>query len=334
MKVVFLCQADYAGSAFQTVSAINSVGRIEARQIVCHKHPFGFDADIILPSVGTNQSVEECEGYEEACQLLEDADLIHCWNDEYHDYWGRASSPTKAFTGTFPIYHKKYKSVAFTGTWYRHHHKVINARLKGNRTACVTNHPMMRFIAEYDQIQFIPSAIDVTEYIQWPISTKTKIIGCYKIPGGKTHPSNPNYDDVFKFEECLKKGFPEWKLTMGEFTGHAERMAAMTKNKFYFEYMDPKISYWGRSVIEAAAMGIPFFVYMSAQSLELSQGRIGDPPHIQISEGTMQEVMHKTLHMSDDAYTALANRTRKWAEAHYSYTAVGELYTKFFEKLQ
>ena len=155
MKVVFFCQADYAGSAYQAVQAINRVGRIQARHIVCNETPFGFDSDICLPGIGGTANVEHWPRYGEACQVLEEADLIHCWNDEYSHYFGEVTIWGKAFGGEFPRYDKKYKSVTFTGTWYRKQHEQINRRLTATGIKLVVQTPA--FVMPSMPSVFIPA---------------------------------------------------------------------------------------------------------------------------------------------------------------------------------
>lgn len=325
MKVVFLNQADYAGSAYQAVKAINSVGRIEARQIVCHKDVYGFESDLVLPSAGTSwalggwRSVEDSPEYPEACRLLDEADLIHCWNDEYHDYLGKADTETKAFRGDFPSYPAKYRSVTFTGTWYRRNWKDINRRLLANGTQLVVQTPA--FIMEEMPSVYIPHSIDTNALRPIPISEKNfGTIGCYP------HRITTANADIELFGGILRAGYPGWRLVLEERSSHKERLGAVSKCMFFMQDLDDRMINYGRSSLEAATLGVPVINSLCPQAKEL----MPDIPFLVATPDTLKEVWASAMTMD---YNELSERTRAWAVKYHDYSVVGEKYTKFFEGL-
>ena len=66
----------------------------------------------------------------------------------------------------------------------------------------------------------------------------------------------------------------------------------MPRCLYFFEYMDANMGYWGRSALEACAMGVPTFSFVSEKALAMSQGRIGEPAVIHVNgnnlEGTLR----------------------------------------------
>ena len=316
-KVVFFCQADYAGSAYQAVQAVNSIGRIQARQIVCQKHPYGFDADIILHAIGGG-TIEDCDRYDEACQVLEEADLIHCWNDEYEHYFGPVTSWGKAFKGQFPRYDKKYKSCTFTGTWYRQKYKSINARLKTTGIKLVVQDPT--FIMDSMESTFIPHAVDVTQFTPLPVTLRNaKTIGCYH------HSGTTANKDIILLKSILEK-HPGWKVVMEQGGSNSNRLKQIAKCMFFMQNMDPNMIGYGRSTLEALVMGVPVINGVP----KIYDTLMPDIPILKVSSDCLKKVITEALSKN---YTELSEQSKQYVEKYHSYQVVGEQYTRFFEEL-
>ena len=102
-------------------------------------------------------------------ELLEQADLIHLWND---------SLPS--FSNLLPLPIEKVKSCTFTGTLYRRNHTKINQYLKSQETKLVVQNPTYRFAEEYDA-EYISHAVDCDKLKPIPLNErKKKSIGCYR----------------------------------------------------------------------------------------------------------------------------------------------------------
>lgn len=323
LKVVFLCQADYAGSAFQAVSAINEVGEISARQVVCHESLYGFDADVVCPSTSTNvagqgpdRRVEEAPSYKEACRLLEDADLIHCWNDEYRDYQGVPRTNSKAFWGEFPYYPEKYKSVMFTGTWYRRNWREINRRLLERGTHLLVQTPA--FIMPEMPSTYIGHAIDTTKLLPLSIEARNPgSIGCYHTLGTTAN------QDIIQLKEILKR-IGGWYVVMEHRKSHAERLAEMAKCVFYMQDLDDRMINYGRGAIEAATLGVPVINSLCPLAKEL----MPDIPLLEATPETLEGVLRKAF---DADYPKLVEAHRSWAVKYHDYLPIGRKYTEFFK---
>lgn len=327
-KVVLLFgAADFAGSCWQTVQAINRVGRVEAHHAVLFSPSYGQKSEIFLPIFNRSKAevaaLQDTEEWIKLRGLIKTADLIHCWNNEGPDFssWSH---------GLFPVPQEKVKSYSFTGTGYRVEHLEVNMRMKQYPISkIVVNHPMLRFLDEHEDTQFIPSAIDTNILKPIPAGERDPhTIGHYRSGKG------PHAADIALVNQYISRECSQWRTVMGAPMSHDKRMNRLAKCRFYFEYLAPEIAYWGRSAIEAAALGIPFFGYMTPKSRELAMGRLGDdPPFIQTSRSNIFRVLEETLSMGDNEYEELSNRMREWAVQTYSYEVVGELWTQFFEDL-
>jgi hypothetical protein len=163
-----------------------------------------------------------------------------------------------------------------------------------------------------------------------PVSERTpKTIGCYR----PEHQSTTARKDIALLDQILKSDFPERRFALDKTMPWEQRMKLMPKCMFFFEYMDPNMGYWGRSALEACAMGVPTFSYVSERARERSQGRFGEPAIIHVSEDNLRETINEKLALKPDEYMELSTQARGWVEEYYSYPVVGQLYTRFFEKL-
>jgi len=318
--IVLLGKADWAGSCNSVRRAINKVGRIECRHISLNDHIFGYPSDVVIPICYTKnpgKAADFPDAYRAAMELFERADLIHLWND-----------PLPAFNGLLPIPAEKVKSKTFTGTLYRENHAVINRYLEENGLKLVVQNPTYRYPEEYDG-EFIPHALDTDSLRPLPFAERDPgAIGCYR----PEHKSTTAHTDISLLDRLIGKWHPGWHLTLDWTMPWATRMKLMPKCRYFFEYMDPNMGYWGRSALEACAMGIPTFSYVSQKAREMSMGRLGDPEIIHVTRQNLDEILNRFLNLSDEQFKSLSNRSRKWVEKYYSFDVVGEHYTNFFEK--
>jgi len=325
VRVAFLCQADHAGNAYKAAQAVNRVGRIQARHITCFKHPLNFAADLVFDSVcgwRDMPPVNDGPAYDEACEVLEQADFIHCWNDEYHDFVGWAKTPTKAFAGEFPHYPKKYRSVTFTGTWYRQHHVEINRRLHDTNVRLVVETPAFLGFEEIDSF-LIPHAIDAKVLEPLPFERRhQQTIGVYP------HLSTTANSDIAHLEGVLRDYFPGWSVTCKTRVPHEEHLRRLARCHFFMQHTDCRMISYGQSAIEAMALGVPVFNSVCWQAKKLW-------PNIPIFDITPHEPsMRLALEaaLAQD-YDVLSKRARQFVLDVHDYPVVGERYTQFFEGL-
>ncbi len=316
--VVFVGRADWAGSCNSVVQAINQVGRIECRHVCLNKHIYGYPTDVVIP-ICYVENPKQAEDYpnelKQAYELFEQADLIHLWND-----------PLPNFNDLISIPAEKLRSYTFTGSLYREYHKQINEHARQSGIKMVVQDPTFRFPDEIEA-EFIPHAVDTDLLKPIPIEQRVaRTIGCYT----PLHRSTTARQDIALLKSVLREEFPDWRTTMGEVTLWQARMEALSKCMFFLQNMDEVVGIFGRSALEAAALGVPTFSFISRKALEMSGGRIGDPAIIHTSRETVREVLRETLNQD---YTPLSNKIREWVVKYYSFSVIGEYYTEFFEKL-
>ncbi|MBA7647985.1 hypothetical protein ES703_55764 [subsurface metagenome] len=203
LKVLFLSRADWAGTGFFTMSAINLIGRIQCRQLSFYPHIYNYPTDILIPKCFIPDPPEASqEMLEAAWTAIEEADCIHIWNDEVQNFGGVIGFPTQ-----------KVKSYTFSGTYYRLSHGVINKRLKkrGIKKVVVQN-PTYVYPDEIEA-EYIPHAIDLDRF-DCTLPKQEGTIGCY----GPAHGRTTVRRDIALVENLLAEKFPGWTLVCKERT--------------------------------------------------------------------------------------------------------------------
>jgi len=316
--VVLAGSTDWAGSCNAVCRAVNRAGRIACRHVTLYRHEFGFPADIVIPVLsgeGGKTAADYPREHEEAMALFDEADLVHLWNDTLPVLGKRIAVPAD-----------RVRSCTFTGTLYRTRHAGINRQLKSRNIRLVVQNPAYRFPEEYDA-EFIPHAVD-TDRLQPlpPDGREAGTIGCYR----PVHANTSAREDIERLASALRAEHPGWRITLNTIMPWEERMRGMARCRYFFEYMDPAMGYWGRSALEACALGVPAFSFVSPEALRLSDGRIGEPAVVHVERGALREVLERYLNLPEASYRALAERSRQWVETFYGFDAVGGLYTDFF----
>lgn len=327
-NALILCQNDFAGSGYATACAINSVGRFKIRHISMSYHQFNFPHDIIIPChPGIHKGIfaKDCENYEEVMQLLNNADLIHCWNDIPNDPAYRDFEKGGIF-----IPEEKVKVVTMTGSLYRNEHTRLNQVIKERGYRLVVQNPMLRYLDEIDST-FIPHAVD-TEFLK-PIKRNNEKItlgvyfGHYYASVG---------DDRNFLMECIKdkninvidhqsKKVP-WKEHI-EFIKNCDILYHGIKISKIVEYV-------GRSSLEAMSFGIPVITFVNEKkAIELSEGKIGDRIPVIITDEKYLEYNLNELICSEWLRDTWGKGGRSWVAEYFSYKTVGEQYSKIYEEV-
>lgn len=316
-KVVFLCLADFAASAYNACQAVNRVGRIETHHIVLSKPPYDFPAEIVCPLYPKHKGDTTIDNYDKVVELIGQADLIHCWNNEKEGY--------PLFAG-LDIPFDKCKSYTFTGTSYRLGHTVTNRNIRNyrNGSRVVVQDPLFLKYSNEFPVEFIPHAVD-TDLIK-PVRKREKnTIGFYN----KKDSEYQNYIQLL--QQLLQENYPEWKMVAGSTTSWWNRLQELSKCMFFFQNLSQILGNPGRSTYEAMAMGIPVFTYISPEIFKLTDRFIYGIPVFSTTVQTLKNVLETALDRVD--YEQLSKNVREWVEINLSYNVVGEEYTKLFEDL-
>jgi len=315
--VIFLCLADFAASAYNTCQAVNLVEQIESHHIVLSNPPYNFPAEIVCPLYPNARGNVNIQNYNRVCELLDRADLIHCWNNEREGY--------SLFAG-LPIPYNKCKSYTFTGTSYRQGHTLTNQNIRNyrNDSRIIVQDPLfLRYLNEFP-LEFIPHAVDTKKIV--PSTEKiSNTIGFYN---QLKHPEYANYIQLLK--QLLQKNHPEWQMVAGTTTSWWDRLQELSKCIFFFQNLSPVSGGPGRSSYEAMSMEIPVFSNVSPDIAKLTD-RLEGLPAISATVQTFEKVLINTLKCTN--YNELSKNIRKWVINTLGYNRVGMEYTKLFKEL-
>lgn len=329
-KVVFFCMADHAGSAYEAVQAINRVGRVHATHVTLQIHPHGFKYGIRMNSTSQQGRgvVSEQPQYQQVCDLLEDADYIHTWNDLYEHYnHCYKNDQYKSFWGHFPQHPHKVRSTTMTGSWYRIHTDLIDDSLKKHDRQLIVQTPA--FLEEKDLTAvggkiLIPHAIDVLKQRVTPHRNKlVGSIGCYH------HNNTTGTQDIELLEEIIARKFPH--LQIPELMNRPRKRLhqreyrdLLSRCMFFMQHTDTNRISYGRSAVEAMTFGVPVLNSLCWQAKKVWP----NIPIFDISPETLEQVLTDVLAMD---YDKISNAARQFAEDVHSYEVVGEQYTALFE---
>lgn len=316
--VVLLGRADWSGSGHAVCEAVNQAGGIECRQISLYPHVFDYPSDIVIPLCyvpNPGKAGDYPREFEEAMELFGRAALIHLWNDL-----------PQAFHGLLKVPQDKIRSCTFSGTDYRLHHAVINGHLRERRIRLVVENPTYRFPDELDA-EFIPHAVDTVRLAPLPAGDREPgSIGCYQ----PEHHHTTAHADIARLKQLLARAHPDWHVALDRRMAWTERMSHLRRCRFFFEYMDSAMGYWGRSALEACAMGVPAFSLFSEKALAMAQGRIGQPAIIPVRPENLESILDRYLNLAPEPYNALCLQSRRWVERYFRAATVGALYSRFF----
>lgn len=329
--VVILSMADWAGSNAQVAFAVHSLGEVTCRAITMHRSPFDYFADIIIPSgpADGNRKASRHSHYASVMRLLADADLIHVWNDEPDD---------RDFTrAEIDVPLGKVGVVTFTGTHYRRHHTEINRRLRKSYTSkawrLTVQNPALVFRNECENVVFIPHAVN-TNYLQpLPWDEREQWIGAYVpiVSRGRAVLQDVNHLKAF-----LQHAHPDWSVWGEQSRPWRERMEELCLCSLFFQDMDKDVVYWGRSTLEACALGMPVITYYSPEVLTMgTQGQLGPVSQIPIQQATDGKCLCSLvdrLIQDQQLREKTGQLCRDWVEKYFSYSVVGQQYLDIYKE--
>ena len=326
-KVAIIGIADWAGSAYHACQAINSVGEFECRAITTFKHPFEYPVDIIVPLFPVRNKcvihdavhkAVNSKQYEEACDVLEQADIIHLWNTLMEpEFMGNG----------LPVRFSKIKVATWTGSTYRGDHKNINEISRQfNQWKTVVQDPLFKFPDENDSI-FIPQALDVDSFK--PELKRGKRVGTYK--PNYDNPIRPWQRDQPKLREIVSK-HPDWSIDLDYTMPHTERMQRLAKCSLFVLDLSPYLASWGRSGLEACALEVPTVQNSSEECIRKTNGELGEYGFVNVDWDTAEEKIDQLI--NDEAYRKeVGRKARKWIQGYFSYSAVGRKYSDVYKSV-
>ncbi|MCK4359392.1 MAG: glycosyltransferase [Candidatus Cloacimonetes bacterium] len=327
-KVVIIGQADFAGSAYQAASAINSIGRFNVRHISMQQHFYAFPHDVIIPCHQPSHPgvfAKDCDNNDLVKQLIKEADIIHVWNNIPNDPGHREFEESGI---DIPL--NKPIVITMTGSLYRKERMRLDKLIKERGWRFVIQNPMLRFPSEIKST-FIPHAVD-TEHLQ-PLVNKDNekvIFGGYfgnfhSLAADKTFLEN-HIKNKDSFVTDFKLQRIPWK----------QNVEIIRKCDIFWQGSEISrvVRYVGRSSLEAMAMGTPVISYVDIKgTITLSEGKLGeDIPILNTVSEQFDNHLNKLVE-DRDFRIELGKKGREWIEKYFSYKVVGSLYSKIYEEV-
>ena len=326
--VVIVSVADWAGSQYQAYRAVKAAGQFECRHITAYKHDYEFPRDIFLPvfpvkNVRPEQVISAATttgGYDECVEQLHAADLIHLWNTF-------PGEPSLLGLG-LPIDYKKARVVTMTGSFYRDNHTALNVAFRELGCRVTVQDANLKFPEEIDST-FIPHAVPIEQFEPLPEDQRKKSVGTYKNPNDC--PVRPTGKDVIKLKEALEE-WPDWMVELDYTMPWHERMEKLRECSVFVQDISPHMGYWGRSALEAAALGIPTITNYSNRAVRQSEGKLGKIPLINCEWDNIGLKL-KTLIEDEDYRKTVGRSCREWIKKHFSHGVVGDMYSKLYSEV-
>lgn len=327
-RIVILSVVDWAGSQYQAYAAINSVGEFDCRHITMYTHPFEFPTDVLIrlyPNSKTETKREvirtiQSDQYGDVAELIAGADLIHLWNT----YPGDA----QLMAAGLPLPFEKVKIVTMTGTLYRENHKAINTQsLVPFGCRLTVQNPLLKFDDEIRSV-FIPHAVDMDLFKS--SGERDKTVGTYR--SFFANPQKCYQTEIDTLRRIVDK-FPDWRLDLDYSLPWKERIEKLAHCGIFIQDVGPFIGYWGRSTLEACALGVPCLQnYDLGHVNALSEGKLGEIPLVSVDWDTIEKELGNLI--STDAHRLmLGAELRGWVEKYYSYSVVGKMYSDLYSEL-
>ena len=305
MRVVILTESDFAGSGYfaqQAVRRIQPTGGAFCRHIAYWPHPWGFPSDIISKDP------------KEVAPIFDRAQLIHLWN----------ILPDDRTIGRLKVPMEKVKSITLTGSLYRNEYKRCNRLIEEHGLRLVIQNPC--FADHAPDATFIQHSLPVA--FHRPYKSRQNLIGVYDKHNGRGQPSTTTtgHADAMFVKEKIKQ-IPEWEIALeGPPKMWSERLTALSRCKLFFEYFDKSMGYWGRSTLEACALGVVPLTWWRSEMLN----GIPEPPFPRVTESTVIDAIHYAI----ENWEILADKCVEWVNENYSPQVVGQKYADFFEGLK
>lgn len=326
-KAVIIGQADFAGSAYQAASAVNSIGKFHVRHISMQRHIYAFPHDVIIPCHQPSHPgtfARDCDNYDLVKQLLKEADIIHAWNNIPNDPGHREFEESGI---DIPL--DKPIIITMTGSLYRRERKRLDRLIKERGWRFVIQNPMLRFPNEIKST-FIPHAVN-TEDLQ-PLTNKNNakvIFGGYF---GNFHSLEVDKTFLEKHIKNKDSFVLDFKLQRIHWKQSIE---IIKKCDIFWQgsVISHVVRYIGRSSLEAMAMGISVISYVDEKgAITLSEGKLGEG--IPILNTTSEQFNNHLNKLVEDQNfrNELGIKGKEWVEKYFSYKVVGEMYSKIYEE--
>lgn len=338
IKVTFVCQADWAGSCFQVVKALQLRG-VDARQVIIGvDSSFQYEHDILIAcNVDQKLNIKIAKGHikrKKVLRLIEDADVLHVWNDLPDD-----NNFIKAGY-SLPFLNKPVVNT-YTGSLYRKKHAAVNKRInecekKNSNWVTTVQNPNLLFGWEVDSI-FIPHAIDaenregvysIKTFYSKKEKGKKRVIGMYV--GNRVQSSFAQMKELI--DKHFSKEYEIIDLLKKPWRKHLEDVYNCD---ILFQDVDKDIGYYGRSALEAFVMNIPCIVYVSDRVLQTFEDNYKKSCRELIICNNVKQMRKilTILNERNDIFETYCKIQNTWVKMIHDYGVVADKYIEVYEGL-
>ena len=300
MRVAIVTESDFAGSGYFASQAIAEEQKSPAafcRHIAYWAHPWGLPGDIIT------RDPKELEG------IFNRTDVVHLWN----------ILPDNRVIDRLKVPKDKIKSITMTGSLYRKEHERCNELIQKHNLKLVIQNPCF---SDHTDATFIQHSLPIG--FKRHQLKRQQLIGLYDKHNGRGQPSETTtgHKDAMFVKENIKS-MDGWGVALeGPPIMWEDRIKELSRCSLFFEYFDKKMGYWGRSTLEACALGVVPLTWWRPEMLN----GITPPPFPRVTEKTVMDDIHYAI----EHWETLARECYKWVYENYSPAIVGQKYIDFF----
>lgn len=329
-RVLYIGRRDYAGSMIEWARAVNLHTDYAVRLATLERHPFGYDADLIVkaPSI----DVPTLSGRDGAglAALVAEADVIHIKEETI----GLPSSGLRA-----SWFLETGKPVIFTCNGSHTRRSIADPELRAELVdhlrgyaACVAMTPDL--LHPEVNATFVPHSVDCTR-VGFSWSDRSTIAHS---PSSIT--SKGTALIVAAMADVRRDIQVELDLIRN--VSNAECVARKAHAGIFFDQAGAKfaqmVGWYGHAALEAAIAGVPTVAHLGEHALaQLS--RIDHPMaedleiiNVQPSADDLAAVLLEFFRVGPEERLAKAMATRAWVERHHDYSVVAHKLARLYDR--
>ena len=315
MKIVMLSTGDYAGSGYNIKRAVEYTNSdIKVVTVVKHKHPYGYDSDIVLNQWNSN----------EVQLIVNNADIIHFKGDELpNNNW-------------FGINIPKDKKIVITvgGSGFRRGKKSQNSQQW---------YPMYMYLPITDLRTCITPDLNYPEFYATytPHTINSRIVNNYYsrdeivIQHSPSNRGKKGTNDIIlpTLHKLKSNGYPI-KIDLLEGLSNKEVLKAKKNGTIFIDQIN-EAGFYGMSTIESIQYGIPTFTYINSEIFKKSDGILSSDNFPIKTFNNKIQLYNSVKYYLDNLseLDELSNKTKKYCDETHSYEVIGELWGNLYRDL-
>lgn len=299
MKIVNVCQHDWANFSFDNSQALRSVG-VDCIAIKEHTHRFAYEAEgLVMRS-------------NEIYNKIRHADIVQIFHSD------------KKYISHCTTLEKERVIVYHTGTTYRQNHNVINSLFNPVVEKSIIALGEFAGMGSINET-YIVGAIN-TDRFKYSNTTND----CYKIAH---YPSSSTVKGSDIIERVARKLFKKYSKKFSfklstKLVPYSEQIKRISECDIYIELFSPlqngkPYGSWGITALEAAAMGKVVVTNHTTENIYKKAYGCKTPFIVCNTESELYKKLEELVKMDKKDIIMLKNNTREWVEKYHSYKSSG-----------